>query len=78
MKKYIKPQLLIERMDLKTVILNACNTPSNQSDGAQCSYEIAGLGAVFVDENSDCDYTGMDDLVCYHNPESAENIIFGS
>lgn len=78
MKKYIKPQLLVERMDLKNVILNACNTPSNQSDGAQCSYEIAGLGAVFVDENSDCDYTGMDDLVCYHNPESAENIIFGS
>ena len=81
MKKYTKPALFCERLELVPVILNACNaSPTNHGTGDQCVYEIPGIGTVFSENVvvGVCDYTGMDDLVCYHNPESAENIIFGS
>lgn len=78
MKKYTKPALFCERLELVPVILNACNVSPTMSNGLQCEYEIAGLGPVFIDDNTACDYTGVDDYVCYHNPESAVNIIFGS
>lgn len=78
MKKYTKPALFCERLELVPVILNACNTsPTNHGNGDECVYEIPGIGTAFSD-NAGCKYTGIDDYVCYHNPESAENIIFGS
>ncbi|MBR3299209.1 MAG: hypothetical protein IKI64_08395 [Clostridia bacterium] len=78
MKKYVKPTLYRENMALAPAILNACTDTPSHSNGSECAYEIVGLGSVFIAGNTECEYTGTDDLICYHNPENAMNIIFTS
>lgn len=78
MKKYVKPTLYRENMALAPAILSACTADPKFGNGAECTYEIPGIGNLFVTEKVECDYNGTDDYVCYHNPEDALNIIFTS
>lgn len=74
-KTYTRPVVSFESFELSTSIAAGCATKSNHAE--ECLFEVPGVGAVFLDKATGCEFTPEEGHVCYHVPTD-QTILFTS
>lgn len=71
-KTYTKPELYFESFELSANIATGCGIITKTLTENACGYIQPGVGVLFVDSSTGCDYQGADgdNSVCYHVPTS--------
>lgn len=81
-KAYVKPELYFENFELSASIAYSCGMPTLTPTNGTCGVFIAGVGNVFLTGVAGCKYTGAngknyedgDFGICYHLPDSSQNL----
>lgn len=76
MKKYIKPEISFQKLNLTTNISAGCEITATQDAGA-CPAELPGQPGIMVfQETTGCMVyaPGLGDTICYHVPTADSNV----
>lgn len=78
MKKYVKPEISFQNLNLSTNISAGCEISSNQA-ALTCGVELPGYPGLIIfqdDSTGTCDayMPGIEDSICYHVPVADSNV----
>ncbi len=78
MKKYIKPDISFQKLNLSTDISAGCSQVATTAEGV-CSVSIPGYPGMYIfqdDPSNNCNtfLPNPEDFVCYHVPTADTNV----